>query len=183
MSISRLIEPGDAVAASDVDLNFSSFSTDLADVTSDNIESSSIRTRHIAVTQGSWKEVTVHLNAASITQNASDALMVPLGTTATITKKGQMVLVIGTAQFESTATPGSATCTGEIQLKVGPAAGPAVLARTMKIRTVGPEKLQISTIYAFQATANKHLIELWFKGGGTTCTVHNPELQIIAVRG
>jgi hypothetical protein len=178
MSISRLIEPGDAVATSDVDLNFSSFSTDLADVTSDNIESSSIRTRHIAVTQGSWKEVTVHTNAGPWTHSTGTARICPSGATNTVTKTGQMVLVVATVQLHSTGSAGAATCSAEFQLKLD-----TVTARTITVKTLASEKLQIATTYAFEATLDAHLIELYVITGGASFSASNAELQVIAVRG
>jgi len=184
MSISRLIEPGDAVSTLGVEGNFKSFETDLADITTANIEDDSIRTRHIAVSQGAWKEITNHVSVATFTNPGGDTLMVPPATTTTATRAGQMVLVVATAQFESTGTKGSTSCTGQITLRVRMGAtGVAVAVRTMDIRTLSPGKLQISTVYAFEATRDDHLIELWFEGGGVSCKVHKPEVQVIAVRG
>jgi hypothetical protein len=178
MSISKLIEPGDAVSASDVNQNFYSFSTDLADVVSGDIEDSSIRTRHIAVSQGAWKEVTVHTNAGPWTQAAGTVRICPSGATDTVTRTGQMVLVVATVQLHSTGAAGAATCSAEFQLKLD-----GVTRRTMTVKTLGSEKLQVATTFAFQATDDVHEIYLWVITGGASFSASNAELQVIAVRG
>lgn len=179
MSISTLIEPGDAVITSGVDGNFSSFATDLAAVTTANIEDSSIRTRHISTARGAWKEVTLHTNAGTTAAPGGDTVVCPApSSTITVTKTGQMVLVVAVAQFESTATAATGTCSADIRLSVG-----GVDVRTMTIKILGPEKLQIGTSYAFVATSDQTQIQLTIKGGGATFNVVNPEIQVIAVRG
>lgn len=183
MSISKLIEPGDAVVTTSVDGNFSSFATDLSSVTSANIEKNSIRTRHISTGRGEWKEITLHTNAGTTTNPVGDTLVCPASaSTYTVTKPGQMVLVIAVAQFASTAASGTGTCSADVRLSVGaPGAGADV--RTMTIKALGPEKFQIGTCYAFEATLDLTEIQLTVKGGGTTFQVINPEIQVIAVRG
>ena len=178
MSISKLIEPGDEVSASDVYQNFDSFSTDLADVVSGDIQDNSIRTRHISVSQGAWKEVTVHTNAGPWTQASGTVRICPPGATDTVTRAGQMVLVVATVQLQSTGAAGAATCTAEFQLKLD-----GVTKRTMTVRTLAAGKLQVATTYAFEATLDAHEIYLWVITGGASFSASNAELQVIAVRG
>tara|TARA_R100000315_G_C5212866_1_gene126659 strand:- start:438 stop:977 length:540 start_codon:yes stop_codon:yes gene_type:complete len=179
MSLSKLIKPGDDVVTSHVDGNFTALANTVSAITTANIENSSIRTRHISTGRGEWKEVTLHTNAGTTTNPAGDTDVCPSpASTKTTTKTGQMVLVVAIAQLESTATMGSATCSADVRLSVD---GSDV--RTMTVKTVGQEKLQIGTCYAFEATSNSTEIQLTVKGGGTTFKVIDPEIQVIAVRG
>jgi hypothetical protein len=177
VTIKSLIEPGDSLVASDVDATFKSFTTDLVGINSEKIEDNSIRTRHIATDRGAWKEITRHKNTANPTQAAdvSDVTLVPqTASTETVTETGQMVLIIATFQFA--AGSGDTDCTVVIKLD-------GVLKRTVLVDVATKSKHHISVIYAFQASANSHLIQLIAKGGGANYTLSGYELQVVAVRG
>ena len=177
MTIKSLIEPGDSLVASDVDATFKSFTTDLSGIYSSSIEDNSIRTRHIATDRGAWKEITRHKNTAvtTVTNPVSDTVLVPqTASTETITETGQMVLVIATLQFACSG--GDSDCQVVIKLD-------GVVKRTVNVDVATRSKHHISMVYAFQATANSHLIQLFAVGGGANYTLSGYELQVVAVRG
>ena len=185
MSIVKLIEPGDAVSAADVSLNFSQFATDLSDVHSDKIEDNSIRTRHIATGQGTWKEITVYVNTDVTSVDEGDGLTVLVPQTAsteTVTQTGQMVLVIARTQLQANGTIGThdSNCTLRILVDMGSG---LVDVRNVDIDVVSREKLEVSMLYAFEATADSHLIQFRVDGSGAYYTLTDYQLQIIAVRG
>ena len=178
MSLSKLIEPGDAVVTTNVEANFNAIATTVAAIKTENIENNSIRTRHISTGRGEWKEITVHTNAGPWTHAASTQQICPAGATDTSTKTGQMVLVVATVNVHSTGGTGTTTCSAEFQLKVD-----NVVKRTMTVKDLGGEKLQAGTMFAFEATADKHEIDLFIIAGVATFSASNAELQVIAVRG
>lgn len=178
MTLAHKIEPGDPIDADIVELNFNSFAIPMITVSTNRVEDGSIDTRHISATAGAWKEVTKHTGTPVTSGSAIDLLLSPpVASTDTVTHTGGMTIVIAKCGYRGTGS-GDTDCGLRIDLD-----GSAV--RTATIELDDDEWFGFSTVYAFKATAETHVIEFCLvgAGSGTNFVIINPELHVYSVRG
>ena len=178
----HLIEPGVRATAKEVKDNFSQIIVSTQDIKKDQIEDSSIDTRHYETNAG-WKTLTLVQETASLTHSniISAPYILPRAVAGnTVTGIGGPVIVI--ASFTITATMPSTTNNCALM--------PAIYVDDVKkveaqIAIGADNSVPVRLFYMFIATKGTHKIDVRSDNASVTpanCTVTHRRMHTIAVR-